>query len=80
MKLSKRKIKQIKAWLEQKVIYRLGTCPFSNDSALCEDQLLAFKICKKAFPRLLHGKCPCDLYSYSYVIKKAKQMVKTGEV
>ncbi len=88
MKLSKRKVKQIEAWLKQDNDGRRLGCPFKYDSNvyndICRNVYISFKICKKAFPKLRletkNGNCPCDIYSLKHVIKKAKQMVKTGEV
>lgn len=86
MKLSKTKIKEIRVWLKNKDRYE---CPFK--SSRCEIGAVATNICKKGFPRtrkkpasILHNSglagCPCGLYTLGYVIKKAKQMVETGEV
>lgn len=86
MKLSKRKIKQIEVWVKlssaEKKAVRTG-CPFDSDGGLCMRNLnVAAKICYKAFPRTAKhgGDCPCAEYTLDYVIKKARQMIKTGEV
>lgn len=88
MKLSKRKIKQIEAWLRRDNHGRKLGCPFKYDSNvynnICRDVYISFKICKKAFPKVrftdIDVECPCDTYSLNHVIRKAKKMVETGEV
>lgn len=85
MKLSKTKIKQVEAWLGSG--NKEGHCPFDDETGCgCGD--LKSNICKKAFPKIKpigifgddYYTCPCKEYSLNHVIKKAKQMVKTGEV
>lgn len=80
MKLSKRKVKQIEVWLKTK--RKKNICPFHTDGEVCLSWRLGNKICSEAFPRTreFSSGCPCNEYSPSYVIKKARQMVKTGEV
>lgn len=79
MKLPKRKIKQIEAWLKTSIPL---LCPFSGDG--CGQ--IRNKICGKTFPKITEKKnhsglvCPCAVYSINHVIKKAKKMVETGEV
>jgi len=81
MKLSKTKIKQIERWL-RRLKDKANICPFYADTAYnwCVRGRAIYKICRNTFPKTVGKSCPCREYTLPYVIKKAKQMVKTGEV
>jgi len=81
IKLSPQQIRKVKKWLSDEyysdICPALGDVPYEGNYAFC-------KICESWFPRLKHPKlkiyeyCPCDIYSQSYVIKMAKEMIKTN--
>ena len=91
MLLSLREIKGIRKWLKFKGIRKcLGetVCPFYDDNAsFCHKK---GKTCKAIFPKLsaspfwyLNNKlyeCPCSVYSWRYVRRRAKRVVAEEEL
>jgi len=64
-------VRYIKAWLklENDIENNKRACPASG----C-------KLCRFYFKKVNFHNCPCHVYSYAYVVRKAKQIVKELEV
>ena len=63
----------IREWLTMTSEDKPGTCPFAGvRSTECCD------VCQKMFPRISRESesCPCHMYTLSYVVKKAKEVIR----
>ncbi len=77
-KLLPEEMHEIKDWLKRTTSHRSHRCPFSGEEACLE-------ICQVMFPKTAKewgcrdfNECPCDVYSPSYVVRKARLVLARG--
>lgn len=79
--LNKWQKKCVKRWSLAKEEQKRITCPFKSKPHILKSCFRGFiyEVCRTWFPKTAKTEhCPCTVYLTSYVIRRAKEMVKKG--